>query len=527
MQPENPRREHRSLAIATPQASATDTGIETFLARGNAIDAALAAAVSLTVSYPNNCALGGDLIALARRADGAVRVINASGPAPSAVDLDALRSRSRTMPVYGPLSVTVPGLLGGLHDLWRFGGTRPWATAFETAVAQAEEGVPVTPSLAAAIEHDAPMLARDHGMRSVFIDADGPLRAGATLRQRALGTTLRAIASEGPGAMYGGDVGASVVATLQALGSSMTRDDLAAFAPETREPLDVNVGRHTISTAPPNSQGFLLPLILRAAELHVPALDPLGANAGGLATAFQLALDDREAHLADPRFHTAPLDDLLDVERLERRVASHLHPRSVWGTGDTVAVVTADDAGNCVSLIQSVFHAFGSGILDAATGVILHNRGAYFSLDPASPNVVAGGKRPAHTLMPCLALEGAAPRVVTGTMGGSAQPQILAEVLLRLQAGDDALAAVGAPRWVVGGLEAGSTRDQILIEPGVPDQARRALAGTGLPLVELQEHDENVGHAQLITLGSDGALVAASDPRSEGAGRVVNAPIDQ
>jgi oxamate amidohydrolase len=511
------------LGIAAPQASASHAGAAAFTRGGNAVDAALAAAVSLAVTYPNNCALGGDLIALVRRADGQTRVVNASGPAPAAIDADALRSRFEAMPIYGPLPVTVPGLVAGLHALWSFAGTLPWEAAFDAAIEQAEDGEPVAPTLAAAIATDAELLWADAGAREVFFDGGAPLTAGATLRQPALAATLRSIQSEGPNAFYSGENARSIVATLRGLGSPIAPEDLAHFVPELARPLEVDVGEQTIATAMPNSQGFLLPLILRAVALGGGLADPLGAGAGELARVFQLAMQDRDAHLADPARHEVPLEQLLDPERLRRALGDAVAPRSpsVPGSGDTVAVVAADDAGNSVSLIQSVFHAFGSGILDAQTGVVLHNRGAFFSLDPASPNVVAGGKRPAHTLMPCVVLEHGAPVVVAGTMGGSAQPQILAQVLLRLAAGEDAETAVSAPRWVVGGLEAGSSRDQLLIEPGVPERAKRALAATGLPKVALRERDENVGHAQLVTLGADASLAAASDPRSEGAGLVV------
>jgi gamma-glutamyltranspeptidase/glutathione hydrolase len=184
-------------------------------------------------------------------------------------------------------------------------------------------------------------------------------------------------------------------------------------------------------------------------------------------------------------------------------------------------VVAVDGDGNAVSLIQSVFHAFGSGILDPATGVLLHNRGAYFSLDPESPNAIAGGKRPAHTLMPAAVLERGRLAAVLGTMGGSAQPQILSQVLLRLRLGDGAQAAVDAPRWILGGMEAGSAREALHVEARVPAAAREALERTGRPIHALDDLDGGAGHVQLITVAADGTLAAASDPRSEGAGLVV------
>jgi gamma-glutamyltranspeptidase/glutathione hydrolase len=186
-----------------------------------------------------------------------------------------------------------------------------------------------------------------------------------------------------------------------------------------------------------------------------------------------------------------------------------------------VAVVSADDAGNTVSLIQSLFHSFGSGILDPATGIICHNRGAGFSLDPRSPNVVAGGKRPAHTLMPCTVLEEDGRVVVTGTMGASRQAQILSQVLMRVRLGAGAEEAVSAPRWVLGDLHPGEPYDELLIESRVPEAGRRSLATTGLRCRRLGAYDGSVGHAQLAIVEPDGDLTAGSDPRSEGAALVV------
>jgi oxamate amidohydrolase len=504
------------LGIASPQRSASEAGVASFAAGGNAFDAALAAATCLTVSYPDNCALGGDLIALVRRSDGKTVVVNASGPAAVATDVDALRAASRHMPVYGASTVTVPGLLAGLYAIWSFGAAREWAAAFETAIAQARDGVEVAPSLAASIRANARLIASDPGLRRVLFDESVPLAAGATLRQPALATTLEAIAAHGPSVFYGGPIGASVLATLRSLGSVLSAEDFSAFAPELVAPLRTALCDGELLTAPPNSQGFLLPLILRAAELIDQRLDPLSADAKRLAAIFRHAVQIRNRHLGDPAFAPVPITELLD--RAQVGSASVVPARS--GSGDTVAVVAADDVGNTVSLIQSLFHSFGAGILDPRTGIICHNRGSYFSLDPASPNVIAPGKRPAHTLMPATLVREGRPAVVAGTMGGSGQPQILTHVLLQLRRGADAASAVGAPRWVYGGMEVDSPPDELLIESRVPDPAQRALRDAGFPSRLLGDYDENVGHAQVVTLGADGSIAAASDPRSEGAGLV-------
>jgi gamma-glutamyltranspeptidase len=510
------------LGIATPQRLASEVGAAAFTSGGNAIDAALAAALSLTVCYPDNCALGGDLIAIVRTVDGETMVVNASGPAAMAVDVATLRARGDRMPVYGADAVTVPGLIAGLHALWSLGARRAWSAAFGPAIEQATDGVAVPPSLAASLQVNGSLINADPGLRGVFAPGGRLLAAGEILRQPALAGSLQALASGGPDAFYAGELGRSVIAFLRSQGSALTEDDLAAFTVDRAEPLAVDLRGARLLTAPPNSQGFLLPLIVRAIETLDDDLDPLGADAGLLARIFQRAVEDR-TRLGDPGFVDVPLDEFISADRLRTVLAAPVPEptANVTANGDTVAIVTADDEGNCVSLIQSLFHSFGAGLLDPETGIICHNRGAYFSLDADSPNVIAPGKRPVHTLMPALVLEDDRPTVVLGTMGGSGQPQILAQILSRLHLGSDAREAVDAPRWVYGGMEVDSPPDEVLYESRVPDVARESLERTGFPCRELTAYDENVGHAQLITVGADGELVAASDPRSEGAAIVV------
>jgi gamma-glutamyltranspeptidase/glutathione hydrolase len=507
-----------SLALSTPQAGATAAGQAAFERGGNAFDACLAAALSLTVIYPDNCALGGDLIALVRRADGSRSVINASGPAASDVDVEALRRSGASMPVTGAETVTVPGLIGGLAMLWSNGGALGWEDAFPEAIRQAREGVPVVPSLAASIAAEAECLARDPGCREIFFSDGRALQTGDVLRQPALARTLETLAADGQEAFYSGPIGRTLVAGLRSLGSHLTPADLAGFFPESGPPLIGRLDGDQVATAPANSQGFLLPPLLSAVDRLGEGLDPLGPDAGELAKAFRAALSLRDEHLCDPAA-TGLKPTLIpaDVDLLSMEAGVSRPPRA---NGDTVAIVAADDAGNTVSLLQSLFHSFGAEILEPETGILLHNRGSFFSLDPASPNVIAGGKRPAHTLTPCTVFRDGLPQTVIATMGGSGQPQILLQILLRLRLGDTPARAVEAPRWVVGGLGADDAPDQILVEEGVPEAAVRSLAKTGMPIRRLPDLDDSVGHSQLIVREPDG-FIAASDPRSEGAAVVI------
>ena len=511
-------RSQSKWAIATPHSLATEAGAEAFARGGNALDAALAAAASLTVVLPDNCSVGGDLIALVRDPSGETTVVNASGPAAIRTSAEDLRARhGREMPLFGAEAVTVPGLLGGWEALWERGARLPWASVFAAAIAQAREGVPTARSVAYALADQRARLSADAGMREVFCPDGRPLEADAALRQPRLADALEQIAAAGVRAFYAGDLGSSWLANLARAGSMLTADDLESFAPEITAALRATRHGQELLTAPPNSQGALLLMILGALE-DDPLLDPLSANAPRLAAAFREATAARESFLADPRFSEGPSE--LVARALgpgggapSNAPTAGLRPAA---RGDTVAVVAADSEGRAVSLIQSLFFAFGAGILDPATGISAHNRGGFFSLEPSSPNAIEPGKRPAHTLMPVIVEERGSLRAVLGTMGGSAQPQILTHALLHVRRGLPCDSALAAPRWL---LTAGD-RAEVVAEPSVPAEAVSALRGAGWPTRTISPAQGDAGQAQLIVRGAGGSYEAASDPRSQGAARV-------
>ena len=517
-----------SFALASPHRLATEAGAEAFRKGGNALDAAVAAAAALTVVYPHNCAVGGDIIALVQTPDGKAVAVNGSGAAAAAASADELREIHAEMPLTGPSMVTVPGAVAAWETLLSLGGRRSLADALEAAIVFAEEGVGVARTLAVAIAELHDEIAADDGMREILLGEDGaPLPEGAAMRQPALARTLRAIAADGPPVLYGGEVGARLVERLRSLDSTLVLDDLAAHRTELATPLAGAFRGREVLTAPPNSQGFVLLETLAALDVLGAGLELDGDDAGILARLFALTMADRDRYLADPRFSDVPLDDLLSVahavelagaasrgERLRARPAD-----APLATGDTVAVVAADADGYAVSLIQSVFSTFGARILDPATGILCHNRGAGFSLDERSSNLLAGGKRPAHTLMPAVVREGGRVTAVNGTMGGLAQAQIHTHLLLAALAGASPSEAVRAPRWTVGTLEAGGTQ-RVVAEGDVPAAAIASIEAAGFVVDRVGELDENVGHAQAIALTSDG-FAAGSDPRADGSAVVL------
>lgn len=515
---------NNGYAIASPHTLATDAGWAAFEQGGSAVDAALAAAVTLAVCYPHMCSVGGDLMALLRRPGGEVTSINASGAAPRRVAELGLDGRA-TVPVTGPASVTVPGVVGGWEALHRAGGKLAFAEAFGRGIDLALEGAPVAGSLALALVEGRDELAADPGLGAHFYPGGRPLAPGETFRQAALGATLQVLARDGAAALYGGPVGARLVAGLQEWGAVLGEDDLAAHHSEVTAPLCGRYGEWSLAVNPPNSQGVALLQVAGAVEAQGLDLDPLGQDAGRIARILHAVAAERDRRLGDPRAGAVPIEAMLDPAHLAAlgrepgRASRSGGPRGAVRSGDTVAVVAQDPDGQAVSIVQSVFHAFGAGMLEARTGIIIHNRGALFSLDPRSVNHLQPGKRPLHTLMPVMLSADSGRRAVAGTMGGRAQPQVHTHLLAGIVRGKSPTEVVGAPRWVVGGLDAGSVDDEIFVEGTVPAATRRALEGSGMALRDLPDLDEAVGHAQVI-IGEGATVEAAADPRSDGSARV-------
>jgi gamma-glutamyltranspeptidase len=512
----------RRFAIATPHVEATAAGLEAFDNGGNAVDAALAAATTLAVVYPHMCGIGGDLFALIHEPDGRTVVLNASGAAPAAVDLESLARQHEAMPESGPHTVTVPGAMSGWWQLALHWADLGFAPAFTRAIALAREGVAVARSLAAGIAWHAERIFADPGLRDVFTRDGAALREGGTLVQRALARTLETIVESGPEALYGGEIGMPIADHIASLGGAMTIDDLAAHEAELDSPLMLRYRDLDVSVAPPNSQGFALLQALGAIERLEIDPDPLGPDAATIAEVFRLVAVDRERHNADPRFARVPVGTLLDEGHLAGIVDQVREPEireaAVPGfKDDTVALVAADETGLAITLIQSLYAGFGAGILEPTTGVVLHSRGSAFSLDPAHPNAIAGGKRPAHTLLPVVIHRDGRLAALTGTMGGGGQPQIDAMSIIRsFDLGMDAASAVAAPRWLVGGMELGSTERSLVAERRLPASTRRALKRAGYRIDTLADVDEDVGHAHMITVRGDGSFDAGSDPRADG-----------
>jgi gamma-glutamyltranspeptidase len=498
------------IALAAPHPAAVDAAAEAVAAGGNTIDAALAAATALAVVYPHQCGIGGDLVALVRRPDQEVVAVLSAGAAPAGIDVGAL-AREERMPRQGAQAVTVPGAVAGWEAIAGLGARLGLAAPLGHAARLAAEGHAVSAGLARAIAVRSAELLADDGLRAVFGDgAGGLLREGDRLVQPALAATLTELARD-PGAMYEGRIPESLAARLRQLGGSHTVADFAAHRAELTDPVVADEGGVRWWVAPPPSQGVVLLGILPEA---------FDGDTAELVEAVREAALTRQARLGDPRGGEIDVVAMLDPHGLAAE--THL-PRAGRALGDTVAVTAAGTDGTVVTLIQSVYQLFGSGILDPGTGVVLHNRGSAFSTDPAHPGHVGPGLRPPHTLLPVIAQGDDGLVVALGCQGGSAQPWILAQV-----AGDlldptaDPSTVLGRPRFVVGARDLGHEVMTLVAEPGV-DAAVAAAHALGLPVAQAGGLLDDAGHVQTVRLHADGRLDAASDPRADGRALVLDA----
>jgi gamma-glutamyltranspeptidase len=517
-------------AVAAPHRHASEAAAHAFASGGNAVDAALHAAVTLAVVYPHMCGVGGDLFALVQNPDGKLVAIDSSGRAPAGADPDGLRAAHGTrMPDAGPQTITVPGAVGGWDAVHRQGADLPWREAFGAGI-EAAQGFPVSRDLAWSIARRAEELRSDPGFAEVFLEKGIPSE-GDRLVQPALARTLRTLAGEGTGSFYAGDLGSRFVDGLRALGSPISTDDLAGHTADLFAPLRGRYRDLDVSVTPPGSQGFVLLEALAAVERLGIDPDPVGSDAATLARILIAASSDRDRHLADPGAMTLHVSSLLDdghiaalCDAVLGGLAGHpgsqparaRPPREPHVPGDTVALVTADADGWGVSLIQSLYSGFGAGILEPATGIVPHDRGACFTLEPGHPNELAPGKRPAHTLMPVAVHRDGDLVALAGTRGGHGQPQIDLMTLVRaFDLGLEPSDAVAAPRWLVGGMSPLEGEPWIHAEGSVPGSVRASFGREGFRVETLDRVDRAVGHAQSLRI-EGGVLAAGSDPRADG-----------
>ena len=516
-------------AVAAPHHAAAQAGLSMLQRGGSAVDAAITANAVLAVVHPHMAGLGGDLFCLLWDATaGRLEGLNASGRAAQAATIELYRERGcQSTPVRGPLAaLTVPGAADGWWQLHRRLGRLAFGELLGPAIELAEQGFPVPQSLAAWTVPAAQVLDEDPAARATFRPDGRPLRMGERLAQPALAQTLRLIAEGGPDAFYRGPVAQQICDYLVARDGVLRAEDFAAHRSDWVAPIQAPYRGYVAYQLPPNTQGFVALEMLAVLEgLDVAAMRDLSAAyIHTLAEAARLALEDREQYLSDPDFVEIPLASLLSpehAEELRRRIDPHRRPPvadTASAAGDTCYVCAVDRDGNAVSLIQSVFYDFGSGVVGGESGVLLQNRGSFFSLDPRHPNRLEPGKRTAHTLIPAMLFADGRPVLVYGTMGGDGQPQTQTAVVNRIvDFGYDVQRAVESPRWLYGRTW-GARTTALSLEEDMPPETAARLAAMGHEVRTVPAWSDSMGHAQAIWIDqSQGVYWAAADPRGDGA----------
>ena len=518
--------------IASPHALASEAGLAILRSGGNAVDAAIAAAATVAVVYPHMNGVGGDNFWLIF--DGrtrTLRALNAAGRSAAAATLETYRARfGAAIPARGgAAALTVPGAVSGwwaAHLLSRdsLGSPLAWTTLLEAAIVHAREGFPPSPGQRRVTAETTDLFgaaAAADVLRRLWSLYHPALLARERFVQTELAGTLAAIAEGGADEFYRGRLGHRLAAGAAAAGSPLTAADLAEHSADWVEPLSVPYRGGMATSFPPPTQGFAALAMLALLE----GFDLAGLDEADyvhlVVEAAKLAFEDRDRYLSDPTVVPVPVARCLDPTYLAERRRRISRRRAMLATGgpmrgDTIAIVAADDRGNAVSLIQSLYWEFGSGVIAGDTGVLLQNRGAFFSLDPAHPNCLAPRKRTAHTLIPSMYLVQGRPRLVYGTMGGEGQPQTQAALVTRIvDRGLAPQAAVEAPRWLYGRTWGAESRS-LSLESRFDAAAVESLRQRGHDVSLVEAWSDLMGHAQLIRVDADG-FTGASDPRADGA----------
>lgn len=506
-------------AVASSQPLATQAGIEVLQNGGNAVDAALATAITLTVVEPTMNGIGGDGFALIW--DGKkLHGLNASGRAPGAWTPESFAGKT-AMDLIGWNTVTVPGMVAGWIELSRKFGKLPFAQLFKRAIDYAENGFPVSPVIARQWREAIPVLRKQPGFLESFCIGGKSPAAGEFWRYPAQANTLEEIAKTEGESFYTGALARSMVEFAQATGGCFTMADFAANKPEWVEPLAFDYGDYTLHEIPPNGSGIAAQMALGILEAANAKQYP--ANSAKRihlqVEAMRIAFADAYAHVSECSTMKVSNSLLLDRKYLASRAALIDHQKAgIYAAGDphsggTVYLCAADESGMMISYIQSNFKGFGSGVV-APGGIAFHNRGMSFNLENGHPNQVAPGKRPFHTILPAFLTKGDQPTMAFGVMGGNMQPQGHIQVVMRFV--DEYLnpqACSDAPRWRIDDL------GKLTVEASMPTSVVEGLQSFGHEVTVMPADSLDFGSAQAIALlGKDthSGYIAGSDHRRDG-----------
>ncbi len=536
------RSQNRSMVIsqngivAAESPLAAQAGVRILESGGNAVDAAIATNAMMGVVSPMMNGIGGDLFAIVYDAKAnKLYGLNASGWAPRALTIDALHKQGlREMPQHGANAITVPGAVDGWQKLADKFGRKKLSEDLTPAILTAKNGYPVTEWVAAYWASETDYLRGDDEAAKVYLPNDRPPKTGEVFHNPDLAWSLQQIADHGRDAYYKGEISKRVLETIKRHGGLMAPQDLAEYSAEWVEPISTTYRDWTVYELPPNGQGLAALMMLNMMETF-----PLGQKDYGFAStkalhamieAKKLAYADLVKYIGDPRNETLPVKTLLSKDRAAERAKligpDHANCEVATGTlpgaGDTTYLTVVDRDGNMVSLIQSNYDEFGSGIVARGTGFALQNRGALFNLDASSPNALAGRKRPLHTIIPAFAQKGDT-RLAFGIMGGWNQSQAHAQFIADIV--DNKMniqAALEAPRFTKRTFEG----CDVQMENRISGKVRDELTAKGHKIQVMGTYSSAMGGGQAVMRDfAAGVNYGASDPRKDGAA-VLELPID-
>ncbi|MFN8059215.1 MAG: gamma-glutamyltransferase [Vicinamibacterales bacterium] len=517
--------------VAASQPLAAQAGVSILERGGNAVDAAIAANAAIGVMEPTSNGIGGDLFAIVYEAKtGRLHGLNSSGWSSADLAPALLRAKGITkMPQLGAFTVTVPGAVAGWDALRARFGTKPFSELLAPAISYADAGFPVTEVIAGSWSRAVDLLSQSTSARETFlVNGTRAPHVGEVFRNPDLAKTLRLVAEHGRDGYYLGPTASAIQAVVKAFGGVMSAADLAEFQPEWVTPLSTTYRGWTVSELPPNGQGIAALLMLDLMEQFPLATygfhSPRALHV--MIEAKKLAYADMLRYVGDPRVGPVPVAQLLskgaakvragliDPARAACRVEpSHIEGFTNAGGNDTIYLSVVDRDGNIVSLIQSNYSGFGSGLVPAGSGFMLQNRGALFTLEPHHPNTLAGRKRPLHTIIPGF-MEKDDVRIGFGIMGGFNQAQAHAQFVANI---------VDYGMTIQQALEAGrftkTTFDgcDVAIEALVPEATRAVLTGLGHEVTVVAPRSGTFGWGQAVMSDGAGVHYGASEPRHDGA----------
>ena len=515
--------------VATSHPLATQIGLDILKQGGTAIDAAIAANIALGLMEPTGNGIGGDLFAIVWDAnEKKLHGLNASGPAPKSISIDYfVKNGLNKIPSYGPLPVTVPGAVDGWVKLHEKFGKMDFQSLFEPTIEYAENGFPVTETIAYYLDRSKKRFENYPNFRDVWLKNGKMPAKGEIFKNPQLAKTLRIIADQGRAGFYEGHVATTMADFIQSQGGFLSYEDLSSFHSEWTPPVSSNYRGYDVWELPPNGQGIAALQILNILEnYNIKKMGLFSAEYIHLFTeAKKLVFADRAKYYADPDFSKIPVQELISKSYAKDRAklinlskAAKTDQPGVLESGDTIYLTAADQYGNMISLIQSNYRGMGSGMMPPGLGFMLQDRGELFSLDKNHRNALEGGKRPFHTIIPAFVTKDGKPFMSFGVMGGATQPQAHAQIIINMiDFGLNLQEAGDAPRIVHSGSsqptdEVMTDGGSLSIESGFGKKIEKQLTKKGHTI----KYEKGIfGGYQAIML-KDGVYYGASETRKDG-----------